>query len=161
MNRTTAWAVLLLLGCLSGCSDLFYGFSVIPPEDPPRPPLLISASKKLENPPTGDPAVMPLVEGSIHSSTMLIRIMDRVAPHYHAKSDETVYILEGEGDVLLEREWKRVRAGDLIHVPMNSPHAFVNRAPGGTVVLSTYAPAYVEGDRVIVKEEPRQSPSNP
>lgn len=150
--RPLLLAAPLLLGA-PGCDSLFYGFSVLPPEEPPRPPLVVPTRERLDQLSTGDPAVLRVVEGSPHASTSLIRVKGRVAPHYHQKSDETIYVIEGEGDLLLEQEWRPIAAGDLIHVPKTVPHAFVNRAPGGTLVLSTYAPAEVEGDRVPVREE--------
>jgi len=148
--------LLLLLPLSGGCDSLFYGFSIIPPEEPPRPPMVVDTAEVLRNPPVGDPAVMPLLTGAPRSSVCLITIQDRIAPHYHQHSDETVYILEGHGDLLLDQEWRPVSAGMLIHVPMSVPHAYVNRAAGGTVVLSTSTPAFVEGDRQMVEEARRR-----
>ena len=148
--------LLLMLPFVCGCDSLFYGFSIIPPEEPPRTPMVVDTAEKLRNPPVGDPAVMPLLAGAPRSSVSLITIQDRVPPHLHQHSDETVYILEGHGDLLLDQKWQPVTAGMLIHVPMNVPHAYVNRAEGGTVVLSTYTPAFVEGDRQAVEEARRR-----
>lgn len=149
-------ALLLLLPFVCGCDSLFYGFSIVPPEEPPRPPMVVDTADKLKKPPVGDPAVMPLLTGARYSSVSLITVQDRVAPHYHQHSDETIYILEGHGELLLDQTWRPVSAGMLIHVPMNVPHAYVNRAEGGTVVLATYTPAFVEGDRQPVQEARRR-----
>ncbi len=140
---------------LGGCDSLFKDFSVIPPEEVPRTPALIDALEKAARAPAGDPQIVDLLTDAPRSSVHLVRVTGKLAPHLHRRSDETVYILEGEGDVLVDREWKRVKAGMLIHLPMNVPHGFVNRAPGGTLVLSTFTPPFVSGDRVMLQEERR------
>jgi len=154
--RFTHLAGALLLATLGGCDTLFYGFSIIPPEEPPRPPMIIDAEAKLESPPVGDPAVIPLLTGAPRSSVSLVTIRDRTPPHYHHHSDKTLYILRGNGDMLLDQEWKPVHEGMLIHIPMNVPHSYVNRAEGGTVMLRTFTPGYVEGDEVQVEEARRR-----
>ncbi|MFG0318465.1 MAG: cupin domain-containing protein [Planctomycetota bacterium JB042] len=147
-------ALTLALGGLPACGTLFDHFSVVPPEEPARPPLVIDAAARLRSPPVGDPAIVPLITDAPRSSTALVVVKDRVRPHVHARSDETVYVLEGEGDLLLDREWRRVTAGTLVHVPIGVPHAFVNRHPDRTVVLSTFTPPLVPGDRTFLEEEP-------
>ena len=154
-SNGTTLAALILLPVLGGCDSLFHGFSIVEPEPPRRPAVVVETQKKLAEPVVGDPQVIPLLKDVPRSSVNLVRVQGEVAPHYHAKSDETVYILEGEGELLLDRAWRPVTAGTLIHVPMNVPHAFINRASGGTIVLSTFTPPLVPGDRVQLKVEPR------
>ncbi len=154
MTRLANCAALLALLAPAGCQTLFPGFSIVPPEEPLRPPVVIDAAARLASRPVGDPSVVPLLTDAPRSSCAFVVIQGEVPPHVHEKSDETVYILEGEGDVLLDGEWRAVRAGQLIHVPMNVPHAYVNRAPGGSTVLSTYTPPFTAGDRVPVASVP-------
>lgn len=153
--RTRTLAALAATALLPACSTLFDHFSVVPPEETARPPLVIDAAAKLRAPPTGDPAIIPLLEHAPRSSVALVVVKGRVDPHLHERSDETVYVLEGEGDLLLDREWRHVSAGTLVHVPMGVAHAFVNRHPERTVVLSTFTPPLVPGDRKVLEEEPR------
>ncbi|MFH0945042.1 MAG: cupin domain-containing protein [Planctomycetota bacterium] len=156
IRRHARLAALLLLSALGGCDTLFYGFSIIQPEEPPRPPMIVDTREMLQHPPVGDPAVMPLLAGTPRSSVSLVTVKDRTRPLYHHHSDKTLYILEGHGDMLLDQEWQPVQAGMLIHIPMNVPYSYVNRAEGGTVMLSTFTPAYVEGDEVEVQEARRR-----
>jgi mannose-6-phosphate isomerase-like protein (cupin superfamily) len=143
----TAWLA------LAGCT----GMSILPPEVPTRPPALVDATRALADaeatalPSDGFAAAELLA--TPQATFKLIRVHDRVAPHLHDESDETVYVLEGEGDLLLDQEWRPVRAGMLVHVPRGVPHAYVNRAQGGTLVLSVYAPPLQAGDRVLLEEE--------
>jgi len=150
MNRAAPRFMFLsmLLVISGGCS----GFSVIPPDDAGRPPAVIDAMRELDKAPDQDLAVVTLVESS-SESFHLIRVRDRVTPHIHEWSDETVYILQGEGDLLLDQEWRRVRAGMLIHVPKGVPHAYINRGATDTLVLSAYSPPFRQGDRVFLEEE--------
>jgi len=158
MTRHRACLIPLLLApvfALPACETLFEHFTVIPPDEPPRPPLVVDVAEKLASPPVGDPAIIPLLEKAPNASVALVIVQGKVAPHIHERSDETVYVLEGGGDLLLDQEWRPVKAGDLIHIPMGTPHAFVNRDPTRTVVMSTFAPPFVKGDRVMLEEETR------
>ncbi|UJW31702.1 cupin domain-containing protein [Saccharothrix sp. AJ9571] len=54
--------------------------------------------------------------------------------HYHAKSAELFYVLDGELDFLLGDTSERVSRGDLVVVPPGLAHAF-GAAPGSTADL--------------------------
>ncbi|MBI4881635.1 MAG: cupin domain-containing protein [Planctomycetes bacterium] len=149
-------AALLLLLPLAGCESIFHGFSIIPPQEPLRTPFTRNVLAELAIPRSGDPAAVPLLSGAPRSSVELVLVQDRIAPRYHQRSDVTIYLLEGEGDLLLDRQWRRIAAGTLIHVPMNVPHAYVNCAPCGSRLLSTFTPPHVDGDEVALKEEARE-----
>lgn len=139
---------------LGGCNSIFQGFSILPPEEAQRLPIVIDVNAERLMPAAGDPAVIPLIEGLPRSSVSLIQIRQEVAPHLHEHSDETIYILEGGGKLLLNREWRDVREGMLIHIPRSVPHAFRNEAADGTWVLSTFTPPHVVGDRVALDYDP-------
>ncbi len=153
--RPTRSIPLLAALALCGCESLFNDFSVIPPEEIPRTPAIIDATDRLARAPAGDPQIVDLLTDAPRSSAHLVRVTGKFAPHLHRHADETVYVLEGEGDFLVDREWKRVKAGTLVHIPMNVPHGFVNRAAGGTLLLSEFTPPYVAGDRIQLQEERR------
>lgn len=145
-------AALALCAALTGCESVFHGFSVVPPEEAARPPAVIDARERLERAPPGEVRSVAVLEGAPHASMNLVRVHGRVPPHRHRRSDETIYVLEGEGDLLLDREWLPIRAGMLVHVPRGVAHAFVNRAEGGTLALSTFTPPFVAGDREALPE---------
>lgn len=150
-SRRNPVAVLACAVFLGGCGSVFQGFSILPPEEAQRLPIVIDVDAARANPGAGDPAVTPLIEGLPRASTSLIRILGEVPPHLHEHSDETIYILSGKGQMLLNREWREVQEGMLIHVPKSVPHAFQNEAEEGTWVLSTYTPPHVVGDRVPIE----------
>lgn len=130
-------------------------WSVLPPEEQRRPPAVLDANAKLaEATRTGDVTIVPLLEDGKRSTTLLIRVTGsgKVPAHFHARSAESWYILRGGGDLLLDQTWAKVRAGMLVHIPLGVPHAFVNRDPEGTLILDTFAPGFIEGDRVWLEE---------
>lgn len=147
-----ASAAAALLAC-GGCS-LIPGLSLLTPQETPELPAVVEAQALLANAPPGDPTIVQVFRRDEEISVSLVRVKDRVEPHLHERSTETIYVLEGHGDLLLDRDWRPLTAGMLIHIPRNTPHAYVNKAEGGTLVLSMFTPPYVEGDRVPLRTEP-------
>jgi quercetin dioxygenase-like cupin family protein len=95
-------------------------------------------------------SVTPL-HASDDQTVNLLRIDGVVPPHRHLHSEETIYIIAGKGTLFLDDGQRDLEAGDLVVVPRNTPHGFVP-LDGPAVVLSIFAPALREGDRV---PEPR------
>jgi mannose-6-phosphate isomerase-like protein (cupin superfamily) len=48
--------------------------------------------------------------------------IDGARPHYHKRSTELYYVLDGEGTVLLDGEEYGVRKGSLVHIPPGVVH---------------------------------------
>ena len=48
--------------------------------------------------------------------------IDGAKAHYHKRGTELYYVLEGEGDVLLDGELHPVRKGSLVHIPPGVVH---------------------------------------
>lgn len=59
---------------------------------------------------------------------------DGAEPHYHARSWEVFYVLEGRADFLVDDEIRTVDEGSLVMVPPGLPHAF-GAAPGASTRL--------------------------
>ena len=49
--------------------------------------------------------------------------IDGAEPHYHKRSTELYYVLEGEGSVFLDGVEQKVRPGSLVHIPPGVAHA--------------------------------------
>ena len=65
---------------------------------------------------------------------------DGAHPHYHTRSHELFYVIEGELQVLLDDTITTVAAGGALVVPKHMPHAF-GAAPGAsTRLLITLTP---------------------
>jgi quercetin dioxygenase-like cupin family protein len=94
----------------------------------------------------------------------LLSIKAPVAMHRHLKSEEVVYLLSGEGVLLLGAGERTLRAGDLVVVPRDTPHAFTPTGEGPAVLLQTFVPHFIEGDRVPEPERrpaPNPAPDSP
>jgi mannose-6-phosphate isomerase-like protein (cupin superfamily) len=48
--------------------------------------------------------------------------IDGAKAHYHKRGTELYYVLEGEGDVLLDGDPHPVRKGSLVHIPPGVVH---------------------------------------
>jgi mannose-6-phosphate isomerase-like protein (cupin superfamily) len=152
--RRAALVASLLLP--TGCETIFPGFSLIEPDPPPPLPALADATPFLAAEAPSDPWRITLLDDREELSVHLVRVTGKIEPHVHRESDETFYLLTGSGDLLLEREWRPITAGMLVHIPRNTPHAFHNKAEGGSTALVTYTPRFLEGDRESVPYDPEK-----
>lgn len=153
-RRGATAAALTLAAALPGCDSLFQGFSILPPEEAQRLPVVIDVAAHRDTPAPGDPAVIPLLEGTAASTVELQRVKAEDRPHLHQHADKTLYVLEGHGKLLLDRDWRDLREGMLVEIPRNVPHAYRNEADGGTLFLVTFTPAHVLGDRTPLEYDP-------
>ena len=94
---------------------------------------------------------------SIHSlnsdsnvTSVVIWIRKEVKPHLHASHTEHVYILEGNGRMLLGEKTIDVNPGDLIFIPENTQHALKVTSDVPMKVISIQAPEFDGKDRVPV-----------
>jgi mannose-6-phosphate isomerase-like protein (cupin superfamily) len=70
-------------------------------------------------------------------------------PHFHPKSEEIYYILEGAGRMQIDRQRRDVGPGDAIAIRPGQTHQITNT--GATVLkfLCCCAPAYEHDDTVL------------
>jgi mannose-6-phosphate isomerase-like protein (cupin superfamily) len=64
--------------------------------------------------------------------------------HYHKRSEEFYFILEGVGDMEIDSETRRVGPGDCVLIPPGAPHTI--RAETAMRFLCCCAPAYSHED---------------
>ena len=60
--------------------------------------------------------------------------------HIHEGQDKLYLVVEGEGDVTVERKTTRIRKGALVAVRSGKEHALVNPGPARLVVMVVMAP---------------------
>lgn len=53
--------------------------------------------------------------------------IDGAKPHYHKRSTELYYVLDGEGHVILDGDKQPVRPGTMIHIPPGVVHEAVGK----------------------------------
>jgi mannose-6-phosphate isomerase-like protein (cupin superfamily) len=76
----------------------------------------------------------------------------RTAPHYHPKSGEIYYILEGAGRVTIDGDSRDVYPGDAIAIPPGAIHTITNTTSSTLRFLCCCAPAYEDTDTVLVPD---------
>lgn len=160
MKRTSALCLALLFG-LFGCGR--------PPGPAPVKklkadvPFAAQAEKLLRENPIGPgekTKVIPLrVTGEI--TVLLIQTHAGVPLHYHAEHEETVVILQGEGENLIadkpgadqKPKAYAARPGSILFAPRGFVHGFRKTGQGPAAALSIFSPPFDGKDRVPVKQE--------
>jgi quercetin dioxygenase-like cupin family protein len=84
---------------------------------------------------------------------VLIRFTEgaEVKPHFHKTHDETVYVIKGSGQMLVNDKWIDVKPGSVHFNPMNKVHSTRNTGKEPLVVMSIYTPSMKEPDRNFVE----------
>ena len=70
-------------------------------------------------------------------------------PHHHRLSEDTVFIVEGEGRFLLGDEWVPIKAGDVVHIPPLVPHCVENTGSVPLVTIGGQTPIDLDYQRVV------------
>lgn len=84
------------------------------------------------------------------SSSFVIFIKKEVKKHKHVTHTENVFILEGEGEMLLGDKTFKVKKGDIIFIPMNTVHSLKVTSSTPVKVLSIQSPHFDGKDRIFV-----------
>jgi mannose-6-phosphate isomerase-like protein (cupin superfamily) len=66
--------------------------------------------------------------------------------HYHRESEEIYYLIEGEGEMEIDGERRRVAAGDAVLIPPGARHSIRNVAAEPLRLLCSCAPPYRHED---------------
>jgi quercetin dioxygenase-like cupin family protein len=85
-------------------------------------------------------------------SVFIIKVLQggEVKPHYHKTHEETVYVIKGSGQMLVNDKWVDIKAGTIHFNPMNAVHAVKNTAEEPLVAVSVFTPSMKEPDRHFV-----------
>jgi mannose-6-phosphate isomerase-like protein (cupin superfamily) len=70
-------------------------------------------------------------------------------PHYHPKTEEIYYILDGHGVMQIGSEVRPIGPGDAIAIPPGARHQIRNTDSVVLRFLCTCAPAYEDADTVM------------
>lgn len=71
-------------------------------------------------------------------------------PHYHQRTEEIYYILEGQAEMRIEQETRSVGPGDAIAIPPGKVHQITNSGATPLKFLCMCAPAYEHDDTFLV-----------
>jgi mannose-6-phosphate isomerase-like protein (cupin superfamily) len=85
------------------------------------------------------------------SSSFVIFIKKEVKKHKHTTHTENVYILDGEGEMVLGDRSFKVKKGDIIFIPKNTVHSLKVVSAIPMKVLSVQSPNFDGKDRIFVE----------
>jgi quercetin dioxygenase-like cupin family protein len=74
-----------------------------------------------------------------------------IGRHIHTTCEELVYIVKGEGEMLINGEWKPVKAGELHVNPRGLAHG--TKFKGELDVISVFAPPQAGGDDKVLFDQ--------
>lgn len=85
------------------------------------------------------------------ASSFLIFIKKEVKAHKHITHTEHVYILEGDGEMTLGDKKFKVKKGDVVFIPKNTPHSLKTTSALPVKVVSLQSPMFDGRDRVFIE----------
>jgi mannose-6-phosphate isomerase-like protein (cupin superfamily) len=89
--------------------------------------------------PTGGTSLQSLAEAMLAPGQATQR-------HYHAVAEEVYFVLEGEGEMEIDGDRARVRAGDAVPIAPGTRHQITNAGAGPLRFLCACAPPYRHED---------------
>jgi mannose-6-phosphate isomerase-like protein (cupin superfamily) len=87
--------------------------------------------------------IRPLIEAADGAAAEVHHVrIDDAKLHYHAKTDESYYVIDGQGTMILDDEQIELHAGVVVYVPRGVRH----KAVGKLTVLTVCIPRGVLDD---------------
>ncbi len=94
--------------------------------------------------------VKPITTDSLACSYVIF-VKKEVKKHKHVFHTEHVYVLEGEGELLLGDKTLIVKKGDIIFIPKNTVHSLKTTSLVPVKIISIQAPYFDGKDRVFIE----------
>jgi len=95
--------------------------------------------------------IVKKIAGDSLTTSFLIVIKQGVKKHFHKEHSESIYVLEGEGKMLLGEKTIQIKTGNYIFIPKNTPHKVEVTSKEPLKVLSIQAPFFDGKDRIILE----------
>jgi len=94
------------------------------------------------------PSIASLHHHSV--AEVIIRPGGRSVRHYHCQAEEVYYILQGQGQMVIDGGVRQVGPGDTVIIPPLSQHHIRNIGAEELVMVVTCAPAWSPKDEIPV-----------
>ena len=85
-------------------------------------------------------------------TTFMIWVKNEVKLHKHNFHIENVYVVSGKGEFTLGDEVFKIKKGDYINIPKQTPHALKVTSRNPMQVISIQSPQFKGIDRVFIKK---------
>ena len=110
-----------------------------------------------------------LAEPELTGSEELMLVRVKMPPgaghqfHIHPESDEIIYVVDGVAEQWVDREKRRLKAGDSAYIPKGVVHATYNPTKRALTFLAILTPASSKGPFIVdvYNEEPWRSLRKP
>lgn len=89
--------------------------------------------------------------GDSLASSFYIVIHKEVKLHKHQFHSEHVYVISGEGDMTLGNEKRKIKSGDIIFIPKETPHSVNVTSKEPVKILSVQSPYFDGKDRIMLE----------
>ena len=73
---------------------------------------------------------------------MSIEIGGEIGEEIHADNDQVLYLVSGQGRVILDGKDKPFKEGDLVLVPAGTKHNFITTGSEPMKIITTYSPPH-------------------
>jgi quercetin dioxygenase-like cupin family protein len=94
-------------------------------------------------------ALTPVLEGA-HATVNVWQLTSKIPAHFHREHEEIVIVQEGEGEVRLGDERRRLKAGDVVLIPAGVVHEVIATGDRPFRGISVFSPQFDGKDRVFV-----------
>lgn len=84
-----------------------------------------------------------------NSTSFVIWIKKGVKSHKHEHHSEVLYVIEGEGEMTIDKKTSNIKAGDYFRIPKNTYHSLKVTSEKPVKVISVQAPEFFGKDRVF------------
>jgi mannose-6-phosphate isomerase-like protein (cupin superfamily) len=91
------------------------------------------------------------LQGDKHVTTFIICVKKEVKLHKHAFHSETIYVLNGTGEMVIGEKVVAIKKGDVLFIPENTPHSVTVTSDIPLKVLSVQAPEFDGTDRILLE----------
>lgn len=85
-----------------------------------------------------------VLETGEHTQIVIMSIPPggEIGEEVHSDSDQVLYLVEGEGEVVLNDEKSPYKEGDIVLVRAGTKHNFVNSGDEDLKIITTYSPPH-------------------
>ncbi len=89
------------------------------------------------------------LDGDNSSTSFVIWIKKNVKSHKHESHAEVIYIIEGNGNMIIGEKKHKIKPNDYFRIPKNTFHSLEVTSKNPIKVISIQAPAFHGKDRVF------------
>ena len=96
-----------------------------------------------------DNILVKKINSNKHTSSFVIWVKNGVKSHKHVNHHESLYIIEGTGEMKMVGKTFSIKSGDYFVIPQNTYHSLKVTSKKPMKVLSVQSPEFLGKDRVF------------